>query len=1435
MGERRGRVSWSCPARSGCDPIGDRVPLRTKMAQTTGPAAHLEGEESSCSKLVVTFLMSALESMCKELAKSKAEIACIAVFEAEVFVVGTERGRNFLSSRKEFQEDFVKYCVREEKAAETRKTKTLPPVNGLIVDSEEEEALMKSVDDFFCFCYGKALGKSTLVPVPYEKIQNDQSFLTVQGLPRGVALQHPSKYDVVTLKWILDHKSQISFVLKRAVVEPKKQPAASLVTAPVAVKEEPHDPAYYQYNTPAPSVASEPDKRTGILKNYTGVREEKAAETKKTKTLPPLNGLTVDTQEKEALMKSVDDFFCFCYGKALGKSTLVPVPYEKIQNDQSFLIAQGLLRGIVLQHPSKYDAVTLKWILDHKSQISFVLKRAVVELKKQPGVPLPDHSKIPLAASCPPVPPTEVKTESKEDSAAALRKAPVAVKEEPHDPAYYQYNTPAPSKAPEPDKKAAFVTNYAAATLGSSQPAQRIALVKIYTGPPPQNTSPEISRGPEVEVTIEDDDEEYLAPSKRTKNITSANGAASARRTARAENSDDDDDEEEEEEEEDEDDDDDDDDGGDDDDEEYLPPSKKRRNTRSANGAASTGRRATRTLNSGEDDEDGGGGNYDDDDGGDGDDGGDDDDGDGDDDDDGGEDEEYLPPSKKTKNTEGINEAAVPGRRRRNFNFDKWNTRITNLRKQVQEVFERKYAEAVKAKGPVIIPYTTFQSHEEELIVEGLPEGVPFRRPSTYGIPRLERILLVKEQIRFVIKNHELLALTPQQDLPQQDSAQDAPRQDASQDKPILGAKEEWHAKLTKLRKAVDELFSKKLAEALGSTEPKPVPYQKFETHSTDLYVEGLPENIPFRSPSWYGIPRLEKILQAKQRIKFVIKRPELLAPSAPAGTQRMGDTSGKEDWNIRITRLRKEVEEIYNTKFGQALGLSEAVKVPYPVFEANSEHLYVEGLPDGIPFRSPTWFGIPRLEKIIRGKCKIKFVVKKPELVISCLPPGLASKINIEAVHLKNSEASPKGPGASPKGSEVGPKGSQLSPKGSQASSKSSEASPSSEMSPRNSESSQSPASNSKVAEIEVTVEDGPSTPEKSDDQNNSSTNGSLAGLNQQGKDFSFDSWNSRINDLKQKVDQVFSEKCAEALGVRGPVKVPYGLFESHPDVFSVEGLPDGVPFRRPSTFGIPRLEKILRSKSKIKFIIKKPEKFKAAIKEHTARGPQSRLNDKCSTNRSADNQQTIVPEIFVITGKRTSSGAANTASTTTNRVVSKTDPSEDLNIIEVTLSDDESERLRKAERARHLREEVNDLFSRKFAEAIGVDSMKVPYRKITNYPGCVVVEGLPPGVEFKAPSYLEMSSMRKILESPESIKFTIVRPIPGLVINNQLMEKAEEAEEAPEVPVAAAAPVPVPKAEAVPAPAEPAEPIKSEVSVEEVTETIESFQAKKDPDPTW
>ncbi|XP_032563710.1 general transcription factor II-I isoform X11 [Chiroxiphia lanceolata] len=1180
---------------------------RRKMAQATAPAASIHDEESLESRMVVKFLMSGLESMCKELTKSKAEVACIALYETDVFVVGTEKGRAFVDSRKDFQKDFVTYCVTEEdRAAKLQETKTTPAetgVNNLTGDVVDLETLRKSVEDFFCFCYGEALGKSTMVPVPYEKIQRDQSAVTVQGLPKGLAFKNPANYDVSTLKWILENKSGISFIIKRPFLEPeehigahmtdashsviplggscppikvKMEPSGdsgiSLEMATVPVKGESDDPDYHRFNIPAgPSKTSDMDEKSGLAKSYTASSQQDSSETR-------------ENPEVEVTIEDDDDYL---------------PPNERPKDAQSTNGADNSGRRKV--------------------------------------------EKCNVASS-------------QQDSSETSEDSEVEFSNEEDDDDYLPGN-----ERPKRTRS----------TTGADNSGRR--KVEECNVASSQQDSSETSEDPEVEVTLEDDDD-YLPCNERPKRTRSTTGADnSGRRKVRecnvASSQQDSSETRENPEVE----------VTIEDDDDYLPPNERPESAQSTNGADNSGRRKVEKCNvassqqdlsetsegsevefSSEEDDD-----------------------------------DYMPSYKRRKRTKSTNEAGNSERRKvGEFNFEKWNARITNLRKQVEELFEKKYAEAIKAKGRVSIPYSLFQSTADDLQVEGLPEGVPFRRPSTYGIPRLERILLAKERIKFVIKRDELLNST-----------------DVPLDKTAKGVsntgKEEWHTKVTKLRKMVDQLFCKKFAKALGSSEPKVVPYKKFEAHPADLYVEGLPENIPFRSPSWYGIPCLEQIIQVGKRIKFVIKKPELLTLTSTEIIQPKLNPREREDWNAKITSLRNQVEELFSTKFGQALGISETVKVPYAIFESNPAHLCVEGLPDGIPFRSPTWFGIPRLERIIRASDKIKFVIKKPELLNSYLSRKLANKKYTKA----------KSPGSSKR--------------------------------------SRSPARNSNVPEIEVTVDGSPDKTQTTRTQTNSQTNGSNISFKPQGKDFSFQAWNAKISDLKQRVEDLFNEKCGEALGLSKPVKVPFSLFESFPDVFYVEGLPEGVPFRQPSTFGIPRLEKILRNKSKIKFIIKKPEMLEAAVKESSARSP----------------------------------------------------------------SNDESERPSKVEKTRQLREQVNDLFSQKFGEATGMNfPVKVPYRKITTNPGCVVVEGLPPGVAFKAPSYLEISSMEKILESAELIKFTVVRPFPGLVINNHLMEKAE----AEASPTAAAPGLP-----------EPAETSGIEVSLGDNTEKEENSQIKQEPHP--
>ncbi|XP_048225464.1 general transcription factor II-I repeat domain-containing protein 2A-like [Perognathus longimembris pacificus] len=182
------------------------------MAQVAMSSLPVE-DESSESRMVVTFLVSALESMCKELAKSKAEVACMAVYETDMFVVGTKRGRAFLSARKDFQKDFTAYCCEEGWSEEKPPSPKMEPQ----VCGAEAEVLRRAVDTHFCSCYGRALGTAVPIPVPYEQMLSGQTTVGVQGLPEGLAFQRPENYDLATLRQILENKESISFIISRPV------------------------------------------------------------------------------------------------------------------------------------------------------------------------------------------------------------------------------------------------------------------------------------------------------------------------------------------------------------------------------------------------------------------------------------------------------------------------------------------------------------------------------------------------------------------------------------------------------------------------------------------------------------------------------------------------------------------------------------------------------------------------------------------------------------------------------------------------------------------------------------------------------------------------------------------------------------------------------------------------------------------------------------------------------------------------------------------------------------------------------------------------------------------------------------------------------------------------------------------------------------------
>uniref|UniRef100_A0A8D0RY25 SPIN-DOC-like zinc-finger domain-containing protein n=1 Tax=Sus scrofa TaxID=9823 RepID=A0A8D0RY25_PIG len=385
------------------------------MAQVAMSTLPVENEESSDSRMVVTFLVSALESMCKELAKSKAEVACIAMYEADVFVVGTEKGRAFVNARTDLQKDFAKYCVAEG----LPEVKPPHPVNRMQIDSGETEILRKAVEDYFCFCYGKALGTTAMVPVPYEKLLKDQAAVVVQGLPEGVPFQHPENYDLATLKWILENKAGISFTINRPFlgsVNPPGGPgvvtdAVRSVTSPsescvpINVKTEPMEDSDSHHSSasneviemelpmeestqPVPSETSEDAEAEVKIEGNTN----SSTLTNSAVGVEDLNivQVTVPDNEKEKLSsiekikqlrEQVNDLFSRKFGEAIGVDFPVKVPYRKITFNPGCVVIDGMPPGVVFKAPGYLEISSMRRILDAAEFIKFTVIRPLPGLE----------------------------------------------------------------------------------------------------------------------------------------------------------------------------------------------------------------------------------------------------------------------------------------------------------------------------------------------------------------------------------------------------------------------------------------------------------------------------------------------------------------------------------------------------------------------------------------------------------------------------------------------------------------------------------------------------------------------------------------------------------------------------------------------------------------------------------------------------------------------------------------------------------------------------------------------------------------------------------------------------------------------------------------------------------------------------------------------
>uniref|UniRef100_A0A8C1XC00 GTF2I repeat domain containing 1 n=1 Tax=Cyprinus carpio TaxID=7962 RepID=A0A8C1XC00_CYPCA len=742
----------------------------------TNSRPELKVPQVSARQEILTSLVSALDSVCSAMSKLNAEVACVTVHEDSVIAVGTEKGRIFLNSRKEIQTDFHKFC-----SDRTGKDCGQPGRQRALTDPHSNIfVLRKMVEEVFSVLYSEAVGKSSLVPVPYDWILKDPSSVVVYGLPDGVTLRKPSEYDTKTLMKILEQSNRIRFIVKRTPDEPSRDAkscpevnhhssTSKSISNHASVKPSVQEASAsnsmlssFLYGMPMSSqphpdskLDLKPTSLHSIGKERLGMwasADEKAVQAKEcadndccaiaVTLIGNIYDRSIDfymiiffiacpekwdsfireTEDINTLRECVQILFNSRYAEALGLDHMVPVPYRKIACDPEAVEIIGIPDKIPFKRPCTYGVPKLKRILEERHAVQSNM---------------------------------------------------------------FYFSGPSGDCLP---------------------------LKKIKTEPPD---------GEIIQVT-------------------------------------------------------------------------------------------------------------------------------------------------------------VPGMVSQPHNC-KIHSRFSYLSNDLFLIL----GEALGLLEPAKVPYSKFQMHPDDLYVTGLPEGMTFRRPNCFGAAKLRKILAAGSQITFVIKRYihtEHIKMIYQICLHIKPLQSETDSKDQSDDPGPASKRPGFSgnsAKLSRidlantLREQVQDLFNRKYGEALGIKYPVQVPYKRIKSNPGSVIIEGLPPGIPFRKPCTFGSQNLERILAVADKISFSITRPfqGLIPKPEEDEVNRMGEK----------VILREQVKELYNKKYGEALGLDRSVIVPYKLIRANPGSLEVCGLPDDIPFRNPNTYDIVRLEKILQKKkvyvYKCKFI----------------------------------------------------------------------------------------------------------------------------------------------------------------------------------------------------------------------------------------------------------------------------------------------------------------------------------------------------------------------------------------------------------------------------------------------------------------------------
>ncbi|EDL19431.1 mCG122432, isoform CRA_c [Mus musculus] len=843
---------------------------------------------------LINSLVSALDSMCSALSKLNTEVACVAVHNESVFVMGTEKGRVFLNTRKELQSDFLRFCRgplwNDPEAGHPKKVQRCEGGGRSLPRSSLEQCsdvylLQKMVEEVFDVLYSEAMGRATVVPLPYERLLREPGLLAVQGLPEGLAFRRPAEYDPKALMAILEHSHRIRFKLRRppddggqdtkALVEmngisllPKGSrdcglhgQASKVAPQDLTPTATPSSMANFLYSTsmpnhtirelkqevptcpltpsdlgmgwpvPEPHVPSTQDFSDCCGQTPAGPAGPLIQNVHASKRI--LFSIVHDKSEKwDPFIKEMEDIntlrecvqilFNSRYAEALGLDHMVPVPYRKIACDPEAVEIVGIPDKIPFKRPCTYGVPKLKRILEERHSIHFIIKRMFDERIFTGNKFTKDPMKLEPAS-----PPEDTSTEVCRDSMLDLAGT-----------AWSDMSSVSEDCGP-----------------GTSGEIAMLRPIKIE----PEELDI-------IQVTVSD-------PSPTSEEMTDSLPG-------------------------------------------HLP-------------SEDSGYGMEMPADKGPSEE---------------------------------------PWSEERPAEESPGDVIRP------------------LRKQVEMLFNTKYAKAIGTSEPVKVPYSKFLMHPEELFVLGLPEGISLRRPNCFGIAKLRKILEASNSIQFVIKRPELLTdgvkepvLDTQENYNTRLSRIDIANTLREQVQDLFNKKydEDDANRLGEkviLREQVKELFNEKYGEALGLNRPVLVPYKLIRDSPDAVEVKGLPDDIPFRNPNTYDIHRLEKILKAREHVRMVIIN-QLQPFAEVCNDPKVPEEDDSNKLGKKVI-LREQVKELFNEKYGEALGLNRPVLVPYKLIRDSPDAVEVKGLPDDIPFRNPNTYDIHRLEKILKAREHVRMVI---------------------------------------------------------------------------------------------------------------------------------------------------------------------------------------------------------------------------------------------------------------------------------------------------------------------------------------------------------------------------------------------------------------------------------------------------------------------------